>query len=69
MRSVVVLVMTSAVIVLDSGWSLAAVVVLGVVLFAMAYRAEHRHSPSQRLVVATRDGGQQREFVDAPSPR
>jgi hypothetical protein len=36
---------TSAVIMLDSGWWLAAAVVSGVVLFAMAHHAERRHSP------------------------
>jgi hypothetical protein len=40
--------MAGAVIVLDSGSWLAAAVVLGVVLFAMAHRAEHRHSPYRK---------------------
>ena len=45
MRAAIVLLTTGAVIMLDSGWWLAAAVVSGLVLFAMAHRAEHRHSP------------------------
>jgi hypothetical protein len=36
---------TAAVILLDSGWRLAAAVVSGVVLFAVYRHAEFRHSP------------------------
>jgi len=45
MRSGVVLLTTGAVILLDSGWWLAAAVVSGLVLFAMAHHGEHQHSP------------------------
>ena len=48
MRPAIVLLTTGAVIMLDSGWWLAAAVVSGVVLFAMAHRAEHRHSPYRK---------------------
>lgn len=41
MRSAIVVLTTGAVIVLDSGWRLAAAVVSGVVLFEMAHHAEH----------------------------
>jgi hypothetical protein len=44
-RSAIVLLTTGAVILLDSGWWLAGAVISGVVLFAMAHHAEHRHSP------------------------
>lgn len=45
MRSGIVFLTTGAVILLDSGWWLAASVVSGLVLFAVAHHAEHRHSP------------------------
>lgn len=45
MRIGIVLLTTGAVILLDSGWWLAAAVVSGLVLFGMAHHAEHRHSP------------------------
>ena len=45
MRSGIVLLTTGAVILLDSGWWLAAAIVSGVVSFAVAHHAEHRRSP------------------------
>jgi hypothetical protein len=44
MRSGIVLLTTGAVILLDSGWWLAAAIVSGLVLFAVAHHAEHRRS-------------------------
>jgi len=43
-----VLVTTAAVILLDSELWLAAALVAGVVLFAIAHHAEHRHSPYRK---------------------
>jgi len=47
-RAVLVLLTTGLVMMLDSGWWLAAAIVSGVALFAMAHRAEHRHSPYRK---------------------
>ena len=45
MRSVIVLVTTAAVIMLDSAWWLTATVVAGLALFALYHHAESRRSP------------------------
>jgi hypothetical protein len=44
-KSLIVLVTTAAVIMLDSEWWLAVAVVSGVALFAIYHHAEARHSP------------------------